>query len=68
MLETIRVRYDKTSEYRAGGKILVMHTMLQIITGNQFIMIQKTFWKTEITLDMLNEETEDIYYNGMKRK
>ena len=65
----LRVRYDKTSEYRTTGNNFgnAYH-----VANNNWQSIHNPITediltgKQEITLDMLNEETEDVYYNGMK--
>lgn len=65
----LRVRYDKTSEYKSGGNNFgnAYH-----VANNNWQSIHNPITenilsgKEEITLEMINEESEDIYYNGMK--
>ena len=65
----LRVRYDKTSEYKSGGNNFgnAYH-----VANNNWQSIHNPITesilsgKEEITLEMINEESEDVYYNGMK--
>lgn len=65
----LRVRYDKTSEYKSGESNFgnAYH-----VANNNWQSIHNPITenilqgKEEITLEMINEESEDVYYNGMK--
>ena len=66
----IRIRHDKTSEYKSGTKNNFGNAYH--VANNNWQSIHNPITeeilsgKKEVTLESINEETEDVYYNGIK--